>query len=179
MNKIIRTPKVIGNYVHVGKSRINDLNGKEEYSLQILWDKIDMASFTDEVNAMVLSLAKDCWGANIPPMRKHPIRDADEEGKKEEHYRGKLFMNLRTEEAPGIVDASGAPIDGSQCRSGDYFRVSMAGFAYKKPPPGGVTFFLNNLQWIGKGKSISGRMRPEEEFGPIEDTDTLPAGMME
>ena len=53
-------------------------------------------------------------------------------------------------------------------RSGDYFRVSLGGFAYTKPNPG-VSFGLNNVQWIKKGVTLSGRKRAEDDFSPVED----------
>lgn len=179
MNKIIRTPKLRGSYVHIAKPRMNDLSGNEEYSIQLLIPKT-MKDFIAEINAMIDALAKEEWGTKVPPMIRRPLRDADEEQKEGEHYKGCLFMNLRTQDAPGIVGADGVPLaNPGQCRSGDYFRVSMGGFSYVKPPPGGVSFGLNNLQFLGAGESISGRMRAEEEFGPIQDADTLAAGMMD
>ena len=178
MNKVIRTPKLRCNYVHVAQPRMNDLSGVEEYSIQLLIPKT-MAELLAEINTMIDALALDFWGKAIPPLIKRPLRDADAEQKEGEHYKGMMFMNLRckVDEPPGIVGADGVPLaTTTQCRSGDYYRVSMGGFAYKKPPPGGISFGLNNLQWIGQGESISGRMRAEEEFGPIEDTVS---GMMD
>lgn len=178
-NTVIRTGKVRCGYVHIAKPRMNDLSGEEEFSLQVLIPKTD-TELLAEINAMIDQLARARWGTNAPPTYRRPLRDADGEGKKEEHYRGHYFLNLRTKDAPGIVDVDGIPLeDRNEPASGDYFRVSMGGFSYIKPPPGGVSFGLNNVQWISKGASISGRMRAEEEFGPMDDSVQDAGGMMD
>ena len=182
MKKVIRTGKIRCNYVNIVRPKVNSLSGEEEYSIQLLIPKSN-ASLVAEINAMIEELARERWGANIPPMMKRPLRDGDAEGKIEAHYKNSYFMNVKSKEAPGIVDVEGNPVTltPNDITNGDFFRVSIGGFTYDTPPPGGVSFGLNNVQIIAKGESISGRQRAEEEFGPMMDDSTQNAagGMLD
>lgn len=166
MNTTIRTGMIRAGFVHIAEPRKNDLNDKMEYSMQLLIPKSSQTA--KDIEEMVEKLILNRWGANRPATIKKPLRDAEAEGKKEEHYRGMYFMNVRTTDAPGIVGADGMGIaDPHEPRSGDYFRVSMGGFAYDKPS-NGISFGLNNVQFVTKGETLSGRKRAEDDFGPVE-----------
>lgn len=169
MNKQIRTGVIRCGYVHIATPRMNDLSGKVEYSIQLLIPKDSKTA--KEIEEMTDAIIHDKWGTKVPGSLRLPLRDADKEGKKEEHMKGMYFMNVRTEDAPGIVgpDGIGHP-NPTECRSGDYFRVSIGGFAYDRPS-NGVSFGLNNVQWVKKGDTLSGRKRAEDDFGPAPDLE--------
>ncbi len=178
VNKVIRTPMIRMGYVNIAKPRLNDKSGKMEYSCQLLIHKTE-TDFVAEINRVHDAIALEHYGNpdKIPPMLKRQLRDADAEGKKEAHYGGHYFMNLRSDDKPGIVGPDGLPMaTPEECRSGDWFRVSMGGFWYDKGTPG-ISFGLNNVQWCKKGETISGRQRAEDEFGPVGDAESDAHGL--
>jgi hypothetical protein len=154
-------------FVHISEARKNDLNGSMEFSMQlIIPEGSDTAVRIAEACKKIVT-AK--WGNNPPANIKMPLRSANAEGKKEAHMKDMLFMNVRTKDRPGIVDPDNFPhANPEDCRSGDWYRVSMGGFAYDKPS-NGVSFGLNNVQWARKGESLTGRKRAEDEFGSLEE----------
>ena len=165
MDTTIRTGKIRCGFVHIAQPRKNDLNDKMEYSLQLLIHK--NSETASDIKEMIDKLLQERWGNNIPSTWVNPLRDAEGEGKKEAHYKDMYFMNVRSTEAPGIVGPDGLPIaNPMEPRSGDYFRVSMGGFSYIKPK-NGISFGLNNVQWLEKGETLTGRKRAEDEFGPM------------
>lgn len=164
MTSVITDPIRCG-YVTIDKPRKNDLNQAMEYSVQLLIPEGSDTALRIEAAIQKIITAK--WGNNVPAGLTLPLRSAAREGKKEEHYKGMLFMNVRTKDRPGIVGPDNFPYATPEdCRSGDWFRISMGGFAYTKPK-NGVSFGLNNVQWIKKGDSLTGRKRAEDDFGPV------------
>ena len=170
MDKTIRTGKIRCGFVHIAQPRMNDLNKKMEYSLQLLIPK--QSETARDIKDMIQQLLKERWGANVPDVWVNPLRDPEDpaENKKEEQYKDMYFMNVRTTEAPGIVGPDGLGIaNPMEPRSGDYFRVSMGGFTYIKPK-NGVSFGLNNVQFLEAGETLTGRKRAEDDFGPMQKT---------
>ena len=165
----VRTGTIRCGYVHIVKPRINNLNKNEEYSMQLIIPKNDPTAKI-LLNAIQKVIAEK-WGNNPPSPLRLPLRDADAEKKGLDHLVGCYFTNVKSQEKPGIVDTDGLthphPED---CRSGDYFRVTLGCFAYEQPN-NGVSFGLNNVQFVKQGDTLSGRKRAEDDFPPIDDTE--------
>jgi hypothetical protein len=166
-NKII-TNKVRAAYVSVFEKRLNELSGKEEYSLCILIPKSDKGVI-EKINAAIKKTISDKWGQKIPPGLKLPLRDGDAEGKGDD-FVGQYFMNLKSNTKPGIVDMNLNHIMSTdEFSSGDYCRVSISPYAYDNKANKGVAFGLNNIQVLQKGESMSGRLSAEKEFTVVEE----------
>ena len=45
----------------------------------------------------------------------------------------------------------------------------MSVFAYDKAGNRGISFGLNNVQKLGDGERLDGRLKAEDDFDPIED----------
>lgn len=112
---------------------------------------------------------------------KSPFRD-DAEAKG--YPDGSIFINVRSDRAPGIVYSRPGP-DGKpalmpadkiaeEMYAGCFVRASLAAFAYDNESKG-VSFALNNIQKIGDGERIDGRVRAENEFEA--DLNAAPADL--
>lgn len=164
----MKTGTIRCGYVHIAKPRINNLNKNEEYSMQLVIPK-NSATAKTMLEAINSAMAEK-WGNNVPLNLRLPLRDADIEKKDIEHMQGCYFTNVKSNERPGVVGPDGFPYpDPEDCRAGDYFRLSLGCFAYDQPT-NGVSFGLNNVQFVKKGETTwSGRKRAEDDFGPVED----------
>jgi hypothetical protein len=68
------------------------------------------------------------------------------------------------------VDADLNPIlDSTEFYSGCYGRASINFFAYNTAGNRGIGCGLNNLQKLDDGEPLSGRSRPEDDFGDYDD----------
>lgn len=166
------TGKVRFSYCNVTKPRKNELNGKEEFSTQILIPKDD----TDTINA-IKSAAKEAikakWGDKVPAKIRNPLRDGDTEMKSDgitplgDEYKGHWFMNVKATKKPGLIDSHGHELIGpDDIGSGDYGRVSANAYAYDQAGNRGVAFGLNNVLLLEKGESLGGtRKSAFDDFG--------------
>ena len=166
------TGKVRFSYCNVSKARRNELNGKDEFSTQILVPKDD----TDTINA-IKAAAKEAikakWGDKVPAKIRNPLRDGDTEMKSDgvtplgDEYKGHWFMNVKATKKPGLIDAQGNELIGpDDIGSGDYGRVSANAYAYDQAGNRGVAFGLNNVLLLEKGTSLGGtRKSAFEDFG--------------
>jgi hypothetical protein len=165
------TDKVRFSYCNVCSARRNELNGKDEFSTQVLIPKTD----TDTVNA-IKAAAKAAlqakWGDKIPPRVRNPLRDGDTETKSDgsplgAEYQGHWYMSVKSNQRPGIIDRQGHELLGAQdVGSGDYGRVSLNAYAYDAAGNRGVAFGLNNVQLLEKGESLGGtRTNAFDDFG--------------
>jgi hypothetical protein len=88
-------------------------------------------------------------------------------------YQGMIFLRLSTEFPPGFIDRHRAEIPFDQLKdqiySGCYARATVNVYAYDTQGNKGVAFGLRNIQKLGDGEDISGRVSAEDDFGPLED----------
>lgn len=111
---------------------------------------------------------------------KSPFRkDAEAKGYKD----GSVFINVRTEQQPGIVYAHAGP-DGKPAKMeqakirdemypGVQVRGSITFFGYDTDGNRGISAALNNVQKIGEGTRLDGRAAAEDEF--TADLSAAPA----
>ena len=160
MTRVV-TGKVRFSYFSALSARKNEMNGKEEFSTQVLVPKSD----TETVSALKKA-AKEAltakFGDKIPKTVRNPLRDGDTETKSDgsplgPEYAGHFYFNTKSLTKPGAVDAHGHDILGSQdIVSGDYGRVSLNAYAYDQAGNKGVSFGLNNIMLVAKGDSLGG-----------------------
>ena len=161
MTTRVVTGKVRFVYCSVMSARKNEMNGKDEFSTQVLVPKTD----TETVSALKAA-AKEAltakFGDKIPKNVRNPMRDGDTETKSDgsplgKEYAGHFFFNTKSTNKPGAVDANGADLLGSNdIASGDYGRVSLNAYAYSQAGNNGVSFGLNNVMLVAKGESLGG-----------------------
>lgn len=155
---------------------------KATYSAVIIFP--EGADLTELEQACVAA-AEEKWGADRTAKMlkakalKWPIKDGDEySARKEgnEFYENKRYVNLKSEEQPGMVGpragSDGRPESYSpdQFYAGCVVRVSAAVYAFDHPQGGkGIGLGLNNLQFVKRGDRLDNRRRAEDEFEVIDE----------
>lgn len=170
------TPEFRVSYPNVFKSKKNDLNGKEEYSLVALFPK--GADLTKLVEAAKQAI-EDKWGANKPANLRSPFRKQEDRAKLDEvsgkkvlpsgMEEGATYLNLKSEQRPGLVDQTVQDIlDTSQFYAGCYARATIRAYAYDAKGNKGVAFGLINIQKTRDGDPFGNRTKAQDDFAPIE-----------
>ena len=92
---------------------------------------------------------------------------------------GKTFINVSSKRQPGVVDRFAGPdgkprviTDPDEIYSGCRVRASLLPFAYDTQGNKGVSFLLGNVQKLGEGPRLDGRLRAEDEFDALEEEPT-------
>ena len=180
MTRVV-TGKVRFSYFSALTARKNELNGKEEFSTQVLVPKSDTETVSALKNAAKEALVAK-FGDKIPKTVRNPLRDGDTETKSDgsplgAEYVGHYYFNTKSMTKPGAVDAHGHDILGSQdIVSGDYGRVSLNAYAYDQAGNKGVSFGLNNIMLVAKGDSLGGaKPSAAADFGISKGAAPAPA----
>jgi hypothetical protein len=174
MSTRVTTGEVRTSYFSGLQSRKNEMNGKDEFSTQILIPKTDK-----ETLAALKAAAKEAlvakFGDKVPKNIRNPLRDGDTETKTDgsplgKEYAGHFFCNVKSTAKPGAVDKHGNDLLGSDdIVSGDYIRVSLNAYAYSQAGNNGVSFGLNNILLVKKGEPL-GASKPSAaaDFGIVK-----------
>lgn len=174
--KSLITPEFRVSYPQVFKPKLNDLNGKEEFSVVALFPP--GADLKHLYAAAADAIAKK-WPNGKPANLKSPFRKQEERKREdgtmpEGYVEGGIFINLKSTRAPGVIDQRNQPIiDAEHFYAGCYAKASVSVFAYEaRNKQGqvlsrGVSFGLNNIQKQRDGEPFSGRRKAEEEFEPV------------
>lgn len=162
------TPPGTASYAFVWKPQASMNPGQDpKFSITMLIPK--KADLT-ALKAAVDVAATKKFGANAVAMLrkgklKSPFRDGDEEREDDDLYKGKIFFSARSNQKPRVVDQDLNPIeDEFEFYSGCKCRISVYAFGYDVNGNKGVSFSLNNVQKLGDGERLSGRLAPEDEF---------------
>ena len=78
--------------------------------------------------------------------------------------KGCWVMNLSANDRPGVVDAELSPMV-EKIYSGDYIRADLGGFWFETSGNKGVSFGINNVQFLERGERIDGRQDARDAFG--------------
>lgn len=180
------TPKAMLSYPHLDKPQLppNGGAGKAKYSCTLVFAPgSDLRALHAAVEAAAEAKypgkGKDMLAKRI---LKSPFRD-DAEAKG--YPEGSIFLNVRTEQAPGVVylyagpDNKPAVMPVEKIRDemypGAFVRASLVAFAYDSSGNKGVSFALNNVQKLGDGERLDGRVSAENEFEA--DLNAAPADL--
>jgi hypothetical protein len=100
---------------------------------------------------------------------KMPFRkDAEAKG----YPAGSVFMNVRSDYKPGVVDRNVKPIlDESEIYPGVIARLEVNAFCYDNSGNKGVSFGLNHVQKIADGPRLDNRKSAEETFDEVLDEE--------
>jgi hypothetical protein len=178
MSTNVVTPEFRVSYPNVHKPKKNELNGKEEYSVVALFSKsTDLTALKELVYKTIVEKwgpDKAKWPTNSEgrPLRT-PFRKQDDRMKDgvlpSGYEAGAFYLNLKSEQKPGLVDQNLQPIlDPSEFYGGCFARASIRAFAYDQKGNRGVSFSLGNLQKTRDGDPFGNRTRPEQDFVAIE-----------
>ena len=167
------TGKVRFSYVQVFEPRAMNESSVPKYSVSLVIPKEDKKTLS-RIEAAVESAKavgeKSKWGGAIPKNLKLPLRDGDTE-KDDVVYEGCMFINAKSSQKPGLVDADLNPImDKDEFYSGCYGRASINLYPYDSNGSKGVACGLNNLQKLQDWERLGGGgSTAEEDFGSDDD----------
>ncbi len=170
------TGKVRLSYAHLFEPYSNDPEKEARYSVTILIPKSDTETL-DKIRRAEAAAKEDGkaskFGGRIPTNLSSIIHDGDEEADLDRNpeYAGHVYMAMSSRTRPGVVDQDLNPVlDTTQVYSGCYARVSINAFPYNTAGKKGVSFGLNNVQFLEDGEPLGGRSRAEDDFA---DSDLL------
>ena len=155
--------------------------GTPKYSVSLIIPKNDEATIR-KIKAAMEAAYKEGEsklkgnGKTVPPLAslKTPLRDGDTDRPDDPAYEGAYFVNANSTTAPGIVDASCAPIlDRSEVYSGVYGRASITFYAFNSNGNKGVACGLGNIQKIKDGEPLGGKTSAADDFTTLVDDDFL------
>lgn len=164
------TGKVRLSYVHLFEPYTNDPEKEARYSVTILIPKSDKTTLAKIKEAQRVAIEEGkakTFGGKIPANLKNTLHDGDEEADLERNpeYAGHYYMAMSSKTRPGVVDQDlNAILDSTQVYSGCYARVSINAFPYSNSGNKGVSFGLNNVQFLDDGEPLGGRTRAEDDF---------------
>lgn len=168
------TGKVRFSYVHVFEpTTVSEDSSDKKYSVSIIISKKDKATLSKIEKAIEAAtqagVAK--WGGKIPKNLKTPLRDGDEE-REEECYENSFFLNAKSSNKPGIVDANLDEImSKEEFYSGCYGRASITFYPYDSNGSKGIACGLNNLQKLEDGERLGGSSASAAEDFADDDDD--------
>lgn len=171
------TGKVRLSYVHLFEAYSNKPDQEARYSVTILIPKSDKVTL-GKIKAAQAQAAEDgktkAFGGTVPKNLKTTLHDGDEEADLDRNpeYAGHMYMAMSSKTRPGVVDQDLNPVlDSTQVYSGCFARVSINAFAYNTSGNRGISFGLNNVQFLEDGEPLGGRTRAEDDFA--DDSDLL------
>jgi hypothetical protein len=154
-------------YPNLFKAKRNNLNGKEEYSVDVLIDKTaDLKSLDAAVKAAVeKKFGNDA--KKHPKNIKLPVKDGDDKGTPE--YAGKYYITCKADASKQKVvlcDNSLQPLQHeSDIQGGDFVNVNLSLYAYDANGNRGVSCGLLGVQLVRKtDKPFSGRPSKAEDM---------------
>lgn len=177
----ILTPEFRVSHPHVFKPSKMKGDGKEMYSIEMLFDK--KTTKLSVIQAPVLVAIKEKWGNDNkkwPKPLRMPYRDGDKpHGKKQEvkpEHEGMWVVRASSKaeySKPHVVgcDPNVALENEAELYPGCYARADLKAFAYTFADKDGVKFILNGVQFLRNGKAIGGRKPANQMFGVVEGDD--------
>lgn len=169
----VMTPTFRVSYPKVFKPEINTLSKKSEYSVVALFKKGEdlsaLKKAAEEALIEKLGADKTKWPKNL----KSPFRDQEDRAKDgvlpNGYEKGAIFLTLKTQTKPGVVDQNVQPIiDEADFYAGCFARASVRAGYYDQVGNRGVSFYLQNIQKVKDGEPLSGRASAETEFAPVD-----------
>ncbi len=174
----IVTPNFRISYPHLFKPQLNKLSNQMEFSVTALFQKDADLS---KLKAAAAEAITAKWGpdkAKWPKNLRTPFRDQGERiqaAKDAEktppsgYEAGSIYLNLKSKQRPGIVDAQmNEIIDETQLYAGCWARASVSCYAYDQAGNRGVSFGLQHIQKVKDGETLSGRPKVEDAFEPVK-----------
>lgn len=151
-------------------------NANAKYSMVMVFPKsADISALKEAATAAILAKWPD--KASRPKNLKSPFRDGSEKEDWEGFGSETIFIAASTKSRPGIVDQKRQPIfDSNEIYAGCYCRATIVPWAYDKAGNRGVSFWINNVQKLRDGESLSGRVAAENDFDATEEADPFEDG---
>ena len=171
---VIITPVFRLSYPNIWEPKMNQLAKREQYDIQMLFDKATAKASLAEMVKLVNDLIAWKGWTGVAGIRK-PFQDGDKKvnsaGELNPAYKGMILVSSWSKQAPGIVDPTGKhPItQHDEIYGGCYCRAKVNAYAYEQAGQKGVNFGLLHIQKIKDGEPFGNRTRAEDAFSPVEN----------
>ncbi len=176
---VIITPVFRLSYPHVWEPVFNQLAKREEYSIQMLFDKKEKAGLNAMAALVGELIAWKGWGKEA----RKPFIDGDTKkdsagvlySEKNPCNKGMIILRSWSKQAPGVVDPTGKhPItQHDEIYGGCYCKAQLNAYAYEQAGNKGVSFGLLHLQKVKDGEPFGNRTRAEDAFAPVENAGEI------
>lgn len=186
------TPVAVLSYPHLDAPQEAD-TGPSKYTATLIFTPEVLRSKEGAVRFAALEeavgqVAEEFFGKMVTMGNtKVPVREALAAGALHNPFRrdtakkgypaGSVFINAKTEQQPGMVRADLSRVPAEEVRAlfypGCHVRASVVPFAFDNKLSG-VSFGLNNLQWLSDGERLDSRVAAEDEFSAVESADAPP-----
>lgn len=169
MSKVI-TPEAILSYPQLFEARSVD-GSKAKFSCALVFlEGTDLKALKDAVTAV--GVAK--YGADkfADMVKRNALKLPFRKGEEKSYPDGSIFINVRSDQQPGVVDRVADPKTGKprvitderEIYAGCRVRASINAYCYDTSGNKGITFGLNNVQKLGDGERLDGKTRAEDDF---------------
>lgn len=169
------TPRFRVSFPQVFTSKLNELNGKQEYSIVALFDK---TSDLSKLKKAVEDVIAEKWPnpKTRPSNIRTPFRDQGERAKEIEgkevlpsgYTKGAVFCTFKSQQKPGVINQRKETIiDSADFYAGCYAIATVRPYAYDNKGNRGVAFGLGNIMKMAEGDPLTGRSTPEESFAGV------------
>jgi len=179
--KKIVTGEFRSSYAFVHEARALNEGDEPKYSIQMLFEKSDEKSIKSLVQILANAAAAK-WGDvnKWPRMKYNPmtldtemVEEGDSLDTLEPHLKGKISLNARNKNKPGIVGSDAKPLfDQDDFYSGCMARASLGCFAYENSGNKGVSLSLNNLMKTKDNDRLDGATKAEADFAQFATAET-------
>ena len=176
---VIITPVFRLSYPHVWEPVFNQLAKREEYSIQMLFDKKEKAGLNAMAALVGELIAWKGWGKEA----RKPFIDGDTKkdsagvlySEKNPCNKGMIILRSWSKQAPGVLDPTGKhPItQHDEIYGGCYCKAQLNAYAYEQAGNKGVSFGLLHLQKVKDGEPFGNRTRAEDAFAPVENAGEI------
>jgi hypothetical protein len=128
-----------------------------------------------DIEKAELAAARDKWGVDAQEMLADgEIASTFRRSKADVKKAGAPYVNARAEERPGCVLRDKTRVtDPTEIKNifyaGALVNVSLHAFPYDRKGKKGVSFGLNNIQFVADGPRLDGRKRAEDEFEVLDE----------
>ncbi len=159
------------------KPVVPDNGGTPKYSASLVADANESKQTLQEA---IVQVAVEEWGDKAITMLKageivNPIRGDAKDVEKKGYPVGAWFLNVRSERKPGVVhpfdldgDGKPDPMTDEEIEKklypGARVKATIVAFTYVYMGKKGVSFGLNNLQWVGDGPRLDGGKKATDDF---------------
>ncbi len=148
-----------------------------KFSAVLVFDKAAQATAEfQKLKAAASAAAKAKFGDKPPKNMKNPFRPGSDKEGTEGFNDDDIFITVSSKKQPKVVDRK--KVDGvfplitdeDRLYPGCYVRASVNAYAYDVDGGRGVSFGLNNVQFLDDGERIAsgGSSRPEGDFDDAE-----------
>jgi hypothetical protein len=158
------TPEFRVSFPHIFQA---DDNGK--FGLAMIFDSdVDFA----ELEKMIELKKKEAWPKGAPKGYMHPILDGADSDREE--LQGKIYVNGKCGKyRPGLVDQNLQEIvDEAEFYPGCWARAVVSVYNWTYLGKCGISVNVRNIQKIRDDEPLISRVRAEDEFGAVADTES-------